>query len=248
MDEGTLASALGVAADDVVALVGAGGKTTAMFRLAEEIAAAGGRVVTTTTTRLAAREAAHAPCRVRTVADVPGALATARHVLLAGDVDGAPDKASGVAPEAFCALRLAGTTRVVEADGARGLPFKAPDEHEPVVPACSTLVVTVVGIDAVGRPLAPDQVHRPERIARIHPGPVVTPAMIAAVAAHPEGGCKNLPPGARVVLLINKVDDEGRRQLARQVAERALRTGAFAGVVLAALGRPGGPAPEALRP
>jgi hypothetical protein len=33
----TLAEALGIAVDDVVALVGGGGKTTAMFRLAREI-------------------------------------------------------------------------------------------------------------------------------------------------------------------------------------------------------------------
>jgi len=33
----TLAEALGIAVDDVVALVGGGGKTAAMFRLAREI-------------------------------------------------------------------------------------------------------------------------------------------------------------------------------------------------------------------
>jgi probable selenium-dependent hydroxylase accessory protein YqeC len=99
----------------------------------------------------------------------------------------------------------------------------------------------------VGRPLGPDHVHRPEFVSRIHPGSVVTPEMIAAVVVHPQGGCKNVPPGARVVLLINKVDDDGRLRLARAIAARVLETGAVAGVVLAALGAPGGAVVEALR-
>jgi len=47
-----LADALGMAADEVVALVGGGGKTTAMFRLAREMAGAGGSAITTTTTHI----------------------------------------------------------------------------------------------------------------------------------------------------------------------------------------------------
>ena len=40
-----LSKALSIRPGDVVALIGAGGKTTAAMRLANEIAAAGGRVV-----------------------------------------------------------------------------------------------------------------------------------------------------------------------------------------------------------
>ncbi len=238
MSETTLASALGIAAGEIVALVGAGGKTTALFRLAGEIAAAGGRVVTTTTTRLAASEMRHAPVCVRHPEDLPGALATAHHVLLAAGVDAPAGKLIGVAPEVLCALRLPGVTLLAEADGSRRLPFKAPAAHEPVLPPCATLVVWVVGIDAAGRPLDAGHVHRPELVARIHPGAVVTPAMIAAVAAHPQGGGRNVPPGARMVLLVNKVDDEERLRSAREVAAAALASGRFEHAVLAAAAAP----------
>ena len=43
----------------VVSFVGAGGKSTAMFRLAAELAARGQRVITTTTTRIAADQIKH---------------------------------------------------------------------------------------------------------------------------------------------------------------------------------------------
>jgi probable selenium-dependent hydroxylase accessory protein YqeC len=243
----TLTAALGVGPGDVVAFVGGGGKTTAMLRLATEIASAGGRVVTTTTTRLAASEVPLAPVHVRTIDALPAALATARHVLLTGAVDALADKALGVAPEALCALQLPGTTLLIEADGSRRLPFKAPGAHEPVIPACSTLVVPVVGIDAVGKPLNARHVHRPERVSRIHAGATVTPEMIAAVMTDPRGGCKNVPAGARVVLLINKVDNDVRRRLARDIAVRVLDTGPIAAVALAALTAGGHPVLEVLR-
>jgi molybdenum cofactor cytidylyltransferase len=247
MSQTTLASALGVAAGEVVAFVGAGGKTSALFRLADEIAAAGGRVVTTTTTRLAASEMRRAPAHVRRAQDLPGALASARHVLFTGGLDAAADKALGVDPAALCALRLPGVTLLVEADGSRRLPFKAPAEHEPVVPPCATLVVWVVGVDAVGQPLDAMHVHRPERVARIHSGAVVTPAMVAAVATHPRGGGKHVPPGARRALLVNKVGDDDRLRLAREVAAGALAAGRFECVVLAALATSEGGVRQVLR-
>src|SRR5439155_10528798 len=61
----TLAEALGVTTGDVVALVGGGGKTTAMFRLAREIVERGERVLTTSTTHIFAEQVALAPASVR---------------------------------------------------------------------------------------------------------------------------------------------------------------------------------------
>jgi molybdenum cofactor cytidylyltransferase len=219
----TLTAALGVVAGDVVAFVGGGGKT-----------------------RLAANEVCLAPAHVRTVAALPAALATSPHVLLTGDVDVASGKALGVSPDVLCTLQLPLTVLLVEADGARRLSFKAPAEHEPLIPACSTLVVPVVGMDAVGKPLSSQHVHRPELVSRIHAGDTVTPEMIAAVIAHPHGGRKNVPAGARVVLLLNKIESDDRQRLAREIAARVLNTGQIAAVVLAVLRETGRPVLEVL--
>src|SRR5207249_894575 len=59
-----LADALGMTDRDAVALVGGGGKTTAMFRLAGEMVVKGGRVLTTTTTKIFAAQIALAPAHV----------------------------------------------------------------------------------------------------------------------------------------------------------------------------------------
>ena len=105
----TLAEALGVTTGDVVALVGGGGKTTAMFRLAREIVERGERVLTTSTTHIFAEQVALAPGIVRateaTRESVLAALDAHRHVLVIGDTDAVTGRAAGVSLDLFARLR-----------------------------------------------------------------------------------------------------------------------------------------------
>ena len=240
----TLADALRMAADESVALVGGGGKTTAMFRLALEVVDGGGRVITTTTTRISAAQVALAPAHVLTVdvtrERVAAALDAHRHVLVTGAPDRATGRADGPGLDLFGRLRTwcPGVCILNEADGSLMRPFKAPAAHEPVIPVETTLVVVVVGADVLGRTLDADHVHRPELVSGLSGaalGAPITPAIVARVLAHPEGGRKGAPAGARVVVLINKVGSLADRTPARETAERVLREGAIHSVVLAEL-------------
>jgi molybdenum cofactor cytidylyltransferase len=201
---------------EVIAFVGGGGKTTAMFQLANELAPTH-RVLTTTTTRIFAAQIQRAPAYIafdssrQTIAEILPQLNQAidQHgqVLLIGQVD--HDKAFGVAPEVIDALALTGQfdTIINEADGSRMRPFKAPADHEPVIPACTTLVIPVVGLDILGQPLTADMVHRAELVSQLSNTPLgapVTVETIAAVLTHPLGGLKNVPSAARVMPLLNK--------------------------------------------
>jgi probable selenium-dependent hydroxylase accessory protein YqeC len=239
----TLVEALGVRVGDVVALVGGGGKTTAMFRLAREIAARGGQALTTTTTHIFGEQVALAPAHVRVPAarrdSVMAALAAHRHVLVIGATDPDTGRAAGIPLELFSRLAAwcPGACLLNEADGSRGRAFKAPATHEPAIPAETTLVVPVVGADVLGQTLDAEHVHRPEQVARlggVAEGARVTPELVARVLAHAEGGRKNVPAAARVVVLINKVETLADRGPARETAERLLREPAIDSVVLGA--------------
>ena len=239
----TLVEALGIAAGDVVALIGGGGKTTAMFRLAREIVDRGEPALTTTTTHIFGAQVALAPAHVRagdaTRETILAALAAHRHVLVIGPTDPATGRAAGIPLELFTRLRgwCPGVRLLNEADGSRGRPFKAPAQHEPAIPAETTVVVPVVGADVFGRALEAEHVHRPELVGRLTgaaPGARVTPELVARVLAHPEGGRKNVPPTAWVVVLINKVETLADREPARETAERLLREPAIESVVLGA--------------
>jgi molybdenum cofactor cytidylyltransferase len=232
---------------DTIALVGAGGKTTLMFRLATELALAGRRVVTTMTTKIFAGQMAQAPGCLTfydedvLLAQLPQALADHGHVLVVGGAAAEPYKVQGLDPALVD--RIAGQLYVdaviVEADGSRRLPFKAPARHEPVIPASATLVVPVVGLDVLGRPLAAEHVHRPELVAELAGasfGDPVTPAVIATVLAHPQGGAKGVPSTARLVPFLNKVEDEATLATAREIARWLLVSPRVDSVLIGAAG------------
>jgi molybdenum cofactor cytidylyltransferase len=218
---------------DVIAFIGGGGKTTALFRLADEIAATGQRVVATTTTRLAASQVGareHSPLRYDGSRDfierVRAALAGRQPVLIVGE-NVAEDKVAGV-PPAFVdqLVALDGVDAVLyEADGARMLPFKAPAAHEPALANSTTLLVPVIGITALGAPLDAGHVHRAEivgRLAGAKLGDPVTPTIAARVIANREGGLKLKPHAARVITLINQVENDDQLQAARALARLLL--------------------------
>jgi molybdenum cofactor cytidylyltransferase len=244
-----LQRALRLGRKEVVTLVGGGGKTALMFRLADELAAGGSRVVTTMTTRIFVGQMARAPARLidrgegALLAQLPAVLADHGHVLVAGGADVEEDKAQGVSPDliARIAAQPAVDAVIVEADGSRRLPFKAPAAHEPVVPSSTTVLVPMAGLDVLGRPLTADFVHRPALVAALTgaaEGDPVTPEMVAAVLAHPAGGAKGLPDGARLIPFLNKADDASRLAEARAIARSLLLRPQVDSVVIGALESP----------
>lgn len=235
-----LVEALQVGPGDVVALVGGGGKTSALYRLGRELAARGGAVLLSGTTRFTPPERGAAPHLTMLGEDEPPEAVPADgpwpRTVATGH--GSKGRLLPVTPhwvDALHALRPRWTV-VLEADGSAMRPFKAPAAHEPVIPACATVVVPVVGIDAAGRPLDGTHVHRPEAVAALTgatPGTPVDERLIGAVLCHPEGGRKGAPAGARWAPLINKADTPERR--ARAEALAALLRPAAERVVIARL-------------
>jgi molybdenum cofactor cytidylyltransferase len=200
-----------------------------------------GRVVVTTTTRIFAAQMKLAPKVVVYEGEGPLALdfglGEQPFVLVVGEVFG--DKAHGIPAEVAGALieRPDVDYVWVEADGARRRPCKAPGEHEPVIPFGTTLVVPVVGIDAVGGRVG-DVAHRPERVEALTGlglDEAVTAEALGTLITHPNGGRKGVPVGARVVPLINKVETGEQLRAARAVARQVLEEGEIKRVVIGAI-------------
>ena len=236
-----LAAALGLAPGEIVAFVGAGGKTTAMFRLARELRADGASVVVTTTTKIyAPRDDAEIALivgedRAAALAAAADALRAGRTPVVGGSVT-ADGKLTGIpvdwAPH-LAATR--GSYLLVEADGARQLPITAPREHEPVIPPSTTTLVAVVGVDALEGPIAKVG-HHAELIAALAGlavDDVLDAEAVSRVLLGPRGNTKGAPPGARVVALVNKADTAERVTAARALAVALRRSGAERAVVAA---------------
>ena len=152
----TLSEALDIKPGEVISLVGCGGKTTLMFALARELATSGSCVITTTT-KIFERLPSQTPLLLLEVdaEEMIGLLLQNmdkyRHITLASERL-ASGKLNGISPDLV--VRLAEVNRVsyiiVEADGAAHKSLKAPTPTEPVIPYNTSLVIPIVGIDAVG--------------------------------------------------------------------------------------------------
>lgn len=212
---------------ELIAFVGGGGKTSLMMALARELAAAGRRVIATTTTRIAAWEAESLPAVWRKEeAESTLAEHLRRHGLCMVLGGPAGEKALGVPAELPGRLLARHDVDVVlvEADGAQRLPVKAPAEHEPALPPETTLLVPIAGIDALDGPIA-EVAHRPHLVARLlgkDVGEDLTPADVARLLIHPEGGLKRAPAAARAIPFINKVEVQEQLALAKEIARLAL--------------------------
>ncbi len=196
---------------DLVAFVGGGGKSTLALTLGREFADAGRRVVVGTTTKMGTDQIPPWATACRTPTEVETALAAGSPAFLFDSING--PKVIGAAPELasriFSDLDAA---VVIEADGARRRPFKAPGPDEPVIPSDATAVVVVAGIDALHRPIA-ESCHRPERVAALTGRGIdqtLRPRDIATVVNAPDGGRKRVPAAARLLLALTKVGAEHR--------------------------------------
>jgi molybdenum cofactor cytidylyltransferase len=218
---------LGLGNRELISLVGGGGKSTLMFALGNELAGEGNRVILTTTTKMGRGETE----RLRTIklsddaSQITRALDGSGPVLLVDSTAG--HRVTGPSGDQVDQL-YAGSGAdyiIVEADGSRGRPLKAPAEHEPVLPAATTTVVMVVGVDAVGRPLV-EVAHRTEQAVAFsgkNPHDVLTAADCARILTHPAGLLRACPATARVIAAITKVGPaeaaraaELRRELAAE--------------------------------
>ena len=152
-----------------VAFVGAGGKTTAIFQLAKELAPC----VVTTTTHLGAWQARKADQHIiiRKAKDINQLeeIAFSGVILVTGEEK--KNRLASLSNESLAWLKefcnYHSLPLLVEADGARQKPLKAPAEHEPVIPAFMETVVVMAGLSAVGKPLTDEWVYEAERFERI---------------------------------------------------------------------------------
>ena len=141
----------------VTAVIGGGGKTSLLYRLASELRERG-MVLVATTTRIL--PPAHLPVRH----DREGTLRALRANGIA--CAGTPAEGGKLAEPSFADWMTLADYTLVEADGSKGLPLKAHAPHEPVIPENAKQVIAVVGLSGFGRQIC-DAAHRPERYAQL---------------------------------------------------------------------------------
>ena len=213
-----LASTLQLSDHELVSIVGGGGKTTTLFALGEQLP---GRVVLTTTTKMGSERDEGVPVLIRPTDDeLARHLETTPRALVWSDRTG--HRADGVPPTDCDRWFQSGVADhvVVEADGSRRKPFKAPYPYEPVIAQQTTTLIACIGAHALGQPIA-TSCHRVDAVLDIVGGSgddPLTPAAAAQVLLSDSGSRKGLPAAARFVVLVHQVDADNDALAAELVA------------------------------
>ena len=179
----------------LTAIIGGGGKTTLLYRLARELEGRGSVIVTTST-------------HIFKPTDLPFAL-TAGKVsgILCVGMPCENGKLSAPQQRSRELTALADYV-LVEADGSAGRPLKAHASHEPVIPREENQVICVVGASGLNRPAAV-KVHRPERFMALSGSDTAAAEAVAAVLNK---------EALHTRVLINQADSPERIAAARELA------------------------------
>lgn len=195
----------------IISVVGAGGKTTVIRRLAREYENKNQPVIVTTTTHMWQPETEY---YLRSPdLELLYQMLRQRKAVWMGYQE--PDGKMSPFPMAFLeAVRILNVPVLIEADGARGKALKVPALHEPILWGKTMMVLGVAGLDAVGCKIK-DVCHRPEQAAYLlekSPEDQVDCEDIVKIGLSEMGMKKSMDPFMKYHIILNKADDAGRRR------------------------------------
>jgi probable selenium-dependent hydroxylase accessory protein YqeC len=223
-----LSTFLNIRPSQCVSIMGAGGKSTLMNRLADELIVLGRTVVLSSTTNYHRPQALQSDQILLThdALDWPDRLSVLarrwnRLLVLHHDLGNAMVKGIDIAAVHNIHEQIPDAIIILKTDGARKRWFKAPNQSEPVIPPWSQLSITVVNCEILGQPLTEALVHRPQRVAELtglHVGDPITPQAVARVLTHPDTYAAKIPFGARRAIYISHVHSPERMAQANAIA------------------------------
>ena len=144
-----LRQALGLNGQRIICAAGGGGKTSLLFRLAEEYRSEGNKVLLATTTKMALPEEYGA--LDRTAEEIIAQMDRDGFVVAGTTWEGI--KMSELPPEIYRQVSERADIVLLEVDGSKRLPMKMPREGEPVMPEHYDFLVTMLGLSGLGQPL-----------------------------------------------------------------------------------------------
>lgn len=217
---------------EMICIVGAGGKTSVLFCLAGELSAEGKNILVTTTTAIyypqkeqydqiiiSEEESVDLFDNISRI----GVTVFGRSVTSEG-------KLLGATPEFLNAIYSKNTFDyiIIEGDGSKTRPIKAPAEYEPVIPSHTTKLLGIIGLDCIDKEVSREYVHRPDIFCSIlgcKEGDIIDAETASRLITHEKGLFKGAPAFAEKYLILNKADGKKEMQDACDIAQKLLDSG-----------------------
>ncbi len=211
-----------------IAFVGGGGKSTTIYKLALELAENQKRVLVTTTTMIFHPEVKNRPYNIFFTGSVDSFLKNISPekgtITVAGaEIISEGKKIKGFTLAEIKQIQVFGNFDIilVEADGSKGKPIKAPAKYEPVIPINTDIVAGIVGMDCIGTIINNQNVHRPELLTKITNsffGDIIETQLVKNLIESPAGIFQGTSPKSRKIVIFNKSDTTDRILKAKEIA------------------------------
>ncbi|WP_025820543.1 selenium cofactor biosynthesis protein YqeC [Shewanella marina] len=217
----------------LISLVGAGGKTSTAFYLANEFKKQGHKVLITTTTKMYLPNNEYIDHIISADTDInnnalkqqdeltqftqlfstninitPASITFAYQACIAGSQ---PTKVQGLSPQMLNRIKQSQlfSIIIVEADGAHCLPLKCPADNEPCLPSQTDTVIGICSTELFQLVINPNKIHRWPRFAevtRCTDGELLTISILQRLVTDSQGLFKSAPAHATRIWLLNKTD------------------------------------------
>lgn len=214
---------------ELISLVGAGGKTTTMFALAKELKAIGKNVLVTTTTAI--YQPTTDQCDNIIIGDVLPMDKLVEYnfpvIVVFGSKVNSEGKLLGIDTSYIDKIFQKNIFDfiLVESDGSKRKPIKAPSQHEPVIPKLSTKVIGLIGMDSLGKKINDESVHRPEIFCSLTNSNLndrIDEEKIYKLIKSENGLFKSIPIRSKKYLIFNKVDGDRDIVAVEEIKKRVL--------------------------
>jgi len=212
---------------ELISFVGAGGKTTTIFKLAKELKKLGKKVLVTTSTAIFYPEKDdYDRIIVDNSVNLIGALTNVKSgtITIIGREVSQENKLLGLRKEIIEEIhgRKVFDVILVEADGSKRKSIKSPDDYEPVIPENTDKTVGVIGIDSIEKKINEENVHRPKLFCRITNSKMeekINEKKIYKLIENDKGLFKDTPLKSKKYILLNKVDNKDQQKRVLKIIE-----------------------------
>ena len=216
IENDNLIEALAIKTEKVITLVGAGGKTSTIFRLGSELSSLNKKTIITTTTHMGLDDdfiLVENFCDLKKVEDI----LNTKNLVKIGKKESDYKVKSLDCDLLKQAIKMANVV-LIEGDGSKNLPLKAPKENEPVIIEETDLVIGLIGIDSLDKKIK-DICHRSKLVSKLLKKNVdqnIEIEDLVKIATSKDALKKNV--NCRYKVIINKVDDEKYLEKCKKIA------------------------------
>lgn len=218
---------------EMISFVGGGGKTTSIFKLAEELRNRNKKVLVTTSTAIYyPNEEQYDELIVDKSVDLSNInidKIKGGSITVIGREVSKENKLLGLSKASIDEIYNLEVFDyiLVEADGSKRKSIKSPANHEPVIPINTDKVVGVIGLDCIKKKINRENVHRPELFCNITNSKmeeIIDEDKIFKLIINEKGLFKSTSTECKKYILLNKVECEERKKIASRIIELIIKS------------------------